>query len=211
MLPSLVTIALLHWAVLLVPGFNFVLIGQLAAGGSRRAAVAAVVGMTSATLAWAVLAVVGVGAVFAAQPALRQAAQLAGGAYLLYLALLLLRSGAFNQSAQKQVAGPKAAFRAGFMTSALNPKIALFYGSVFATALPAHPSASHVIAAVVLVYANSWIWHGSLAFVLSLPNVQRAYLRNYELLTKASAFLIGAFGVRLIVTAIREATAQSAP
>lgn len=29
MLASLLAIALLHWAVLLLPGFNFVLLGQL--------------------------------------------------------------------------------------------------------------------------------------------------------------------------------------
>ena len=71
MLQALITIALLHWAVLLIPGFNFVLIGQLAAGGTRRTALAAVVGMTSATLIWASMAVAGVGAVFAAHPYLR--------------------------------------------------------------------------------------------------------------------------------------------
>ena len=38
MLSALLTIALLHWAVLLIPGFNFVLIGRLAAGGDRKAA-----------------------------------------------------------------------------------------------------------------------------------------------------------------------------
>ena len=209
MLQSLITVALLHWAVLLVPGFNFILIGQLAASGSRRSALAAVVGMTSATLAWAVLAVAGVGAVFAAQPALRQAAQVAGGAYLLYLALQLLRSSTLGQSAEQSVVGPRAAFRAGFVTSALNPKIALFYGSVFATALPAHPSTGHVVAAVLLVYANSWLWHGSLAFLLSLPGVQRAYLRHYLLLTKISALLVGAFGVKLIAAAINEVGARS--
>ena len=90
----------------------------------------------------------------------------------------------------------------------LNPKIALFYGSVFATALPANPSATHILAAVLLVYANSWVWHGSLAFLLSLAGVQRAYLRYYALLTSTSALLVGAFGVRLISTAIQEARAR---
>lgn len=205
MLASLVTIAILHWAILLVPGFNFVLIGQLAAGGSRRAAFAAVVGMSTATLIWATLAVAGVGAVFSAQPALRVAAQFAGGLYLLYLAWGLWRSGGNTPDASNQAMGPAAAFRAGFVTSALNPKIALFYGSVFATALPAEPSIWHVAAAVALVYANSWIWHGALAFVLSRPRVQKAYLRNYGTLTKISGLLVGGFGVKLIVTAVREA------
>ena len=30
MLETLITIAVLHWAVLILPGFNFLLIGQLA-------------------------------------------------------------------------------------------------------------------------------------------------------------------------------------
>lgn len=208
MLQSLVTIAVLHWAVLLVPGFNFVLIGQLAAGGSRRAAFAAVVGMTTATLIWATMAVAGVGALFSAHPALRLFAQLLGGLYLLHLAIGLYRSGGSAVTAGKPVLGGRAAFRAGFVTSALNPKIALFYGSVFATALPAQPSAWHVVAAVTLVYANSWLWHGSLAIALSQPLVQKAYLANFKALTKLSAGLVGLFGVRLIVAAYQEARAR---
>ncbi|WP_298924154.1 LysE family transporter [uncultured Ramlibacter sp.] len=208
MLSSLLTIAALHWAILLIPGFNFVLIGQLAAGGSRRAALAAVVGMTTGTLAWALLAVAGVGAVFTAHPALRQAAQVAGGLYLLYLAWELLRGSGAVPVADSASMGARQALRAGFVTSALNPKIALFYGSVFATALPAQPSAWHVAAAVAMVYANSWLWHGFLAFALSQAGVQRAYLRHCRLLTRCSALLVGAFGLRLIATAVQELRAR---
>ena len=99
MLSSLIAIALLHWAVLLVPGFNVVLLAQLAGGQSRATAFAAVGGMTSATLAWATLAVMGVGVVFSSQPQLRQGAQIAGGLYLLYLACNLWRSGTSAASA----------------------------------------------------------------------------------------------------------------
>lgn len=208
MLQTLLTIAILHWAVLLLPGFNFVLIGQLAAGASRRAAMAAVVGMTSATLIWATLAVAGVGAVFTAHPVLRQAAQVGGGLYLLVLALGLIRSAQGPSSTASPSLGAAAAFRAGFFTSALNPKIALFYGSVFATALPAQPTAGQVLAAVALVYGNSWLWHGFLAFALSRPSVQRAYLSHFRALTRVSAMLVGVFGVRLIAAAIQEARSR---
>ena len=57
MLETLITIAVLHWAVLILPGFNFLLIGQLAAAGKRSTALAAVAGMTAGTLMWAILAV----------------------------------------------------------------------------------------------------------------------------------------------------------
>ena len=210
MLSALLTVALLHWAVLLIPGFNFVLIGQLAAGGDRKAAFAAVVGMTTATLIWAVLAVAGVGAVFSAHPSMRLAAQVAGGLYLLYLAYGLWRAGGASAEAGAAELTAAGAFRAGFVTSALNPKIALFYGSVFATALPANPPAEMVLAAVALVYANSWLWHGSLAFALSQPAIQRAYMKNTRLLTRLSATLVGAFGARMLVAAYLEGSGRGA-
>jgi threonine efflux protein len=204
MLASLVAIALLHWAVLLVPGFNVVLIGQLAAGGSRAAALLAVLGMTTATLVWATLAVVGVGAVFSAHPQLRFAAQVAGGIYLLYLALKLWRSGRAAATPAPAAPSKSAAFRVGLLTSLLNPKIALFYGSVFATALPPSPSLLHIASAIAVVYANSIVWHTSLAFLFSQPKVQQIYLRNFARLTRVSGAMVGAFGLRLLVATLQE-------
>jgi len=209
MLASLFAIAVLHWAVLVIPGFNFVLIGQLAAGNSRVAAMSAVAGMTTATLAWAILAVAGVGMVFTAHPALRHLAQVAGGLYLLYLALKLWHAGRQVTASASPVLGSASAFRAGFMTSALNPKIALFYGSVFATALPPDPSLLLVALAVLLVFANSVIWHSSLALLLSRPAVRSAYLRNYQALNRVSGALVGAFGTRLIIAAVAEVRSRS--
>ncbi len=203
MLASLVAIAVLHWAVLIIPGFNFVLIGQLAAGGSRAAAMSAVAGMTMATLVWASLAVAGVGIVFTAHPALRYVAQIAGGLYLLYLAFKLWRSGSVAANAAP-VLGSTAAFRAGFMTSVLNPKIALFYGSVFATSLPQDPSLLMVSLAVLLVFANSVLWHSSLAVLLSRPKVQAAYLRHHQTLNRISGALVAVYGGKLIVSTIFE-------
>lgn len=209
MYTSLLAIAVLHWAVLIIPGFNFVLIGQLAAGGSRREAMSAVAGMTMATLVWASLAVAGVGVVFTAHPSLRLAAQGAGGLYLLHLAFKLWRAGAQVTASAPPVLGSVAAFRAGFTTSALNPKIALFYGSVFTTSLPANPSLVMIVLAVLLVFANSVVWHSSLALLLSHPAIQRAYLRHNAALNRISGALVGVYGARLIATTVNEVRSRT--
>lgn len=206
MLTTLITIAALHWAVLLTPGFNVLLIGQLAASGQRGAAFAAVAGMTAATLAWASLAVAGVGIVFTAHPSIRLLAQMAGGLYLIYLAARLWRAGgaaALAGAAPAAIPGRVAAFRVGLLTSVLNPKIALFYASVFATALPADPSLALTGLAVALVFANSLVWHLSLALVLSQPPVQRAYLSRQDVLNRVSGVLVGLFGARLVTSALQ--------
>jgi threonine efflux protein len=202
MLSALIAIAVLHWAVLVLPGFNFVLISRLAAGGSRRQALSAVAGMTTATLVWALLAVAGVGLVFTAHPLLRHAAQVAGGLYLVHLAFKLWRSNRPASADPASIFGTAAAFRTGFLTSALNPKIALFYGSVFATSLPRDPSSTLVMLAVLLVFANSVVWHSSLALLLSRSRVQKAYLRRYQSFNQVSGALVGAYGVKLIATVV---------
>lgn len=211
MFATLITIAVLHWAVLLTPGFNVLLLGQLAASGQRSAALAAVAGMTTATLCWASLAVAGVGLVFAAHPSIRLAAQLAGGLYLIHLAFRMWRAGGPAGDAPAAIPGRAAAYRVGFLTSALNPKIALFYASVFATALPAEPSLALTAAAVLLVFANSLAWHLSLALLLSQPAVQRAYLRRQRLLNRVSGLLVSLFGLRLVVAALQALRGPAGP
>ena len=204
MITTLLTIALLHWAILILPGFNFLLIGQLAASGQRRAAMAAVAGMTTGTLSWAILAVAGVGLVFAAQPAIRLGVQIAGGLYLIQLAVRLWRSGQAPDPASATVLAPVAALRVGFVTSMLNPKIALFYGSVFATAFPPKPPPALVGLAVVMVFLNSVIWHTGLALTLSRPSVQRAYLRHFRTLNRGAGWLVGALGLKLLWGTLQE-------
>lgn len=199
MTAALATIAVLHWAVLLVPGFNFVLLGQLAASGQRDRAFAAVAGMTAGTLSWALLAVLGVGVVFAAHPLLRDAVQVAGGLYLLQLAWRLWASaGSPTARAQAEGLSRWAAARVGFTTAMLNPKIALFYASVFATALPPQPALALQAAAVALVFGNSLLWHGGLALALSQPAVQQAWLRHAGVFNRVSAAVVGGFGLRLL-------------
>src|SRR5438128_6583015 len=120
MLSTFVTIWILHVAAMLSPGPNVLLVSQLAASDRARSAVFAALGVTSGAALWATCAVLGVHVVFAAFPGLRLALQVAGGAYLLYVAIRLLRSGAALVGRASSVSS-WAAFRRGFLTNIPNP------------------------------------------------------------------------------------------
>lgn len=208
MLSTLAAIALMHWVVLATPGANVLVVSQLAATGQRRAACWAALGVSVVALIWSTLAVLGVNAVFAAHPRLRVALQVAGGIYLCYVAFRLWRAGASPAANKAGALGSFVAFRLGFATNILNPKSALFFGSVFATALPANPSAALLVSAVTLVLVNALLWHFFLALAFSQPRVQAAYTRWRRVLNGVASALIGAFGVRLLIAAIAEAKAR---
>ena len=205
MLTTFLTIAVLHWVALVTPGVNFVLILQLAAGSPRSVSLSAAAGITTVTFLWALLAILGMGAAFFAHPALRQAFQIAGGAYLCYVAWKLWQSPAAVATEVKAVTTSRAAaFRMGFVTNVFNPKTALFCGSVFATALPPSPGPAVLAGAVLLCWFNAVVWHVFLALAFSHGRVQSAYQRGRTVFNRGAAGLVGAFGLRLLVTTMQE-------
>jgi threonine efflux protein len=206
MLSTFLTIAVLHWVVLITPGVNFVLIAQLAAGSTRSVSLAAVAGITTVTLTWATLAILGLGAAFAAHPALRQTFQIAGGVYLCYVAWRLWRSPsrAGDSEARALTTSRWTAFRTGFLTNVLNAKTALFFGSVFATALPPSPSIGVLVGAVALVWFNAVVWHVFLALAFSQGRIQAVYRRWRGVFNRVAAGLVGLFGLRLLWATARE-------
>ena len=209
MMSVFLSIAVLHWAVLITPGVNFVLMAQLAAGSSRSVSLAAVAGITTVTFLWATLAILGMGALLMAHPLLRLALQIAGGAYLCLLAYRLWRSPApANDDAPPDVqpltTSRRAAFRMGFITNVFNPKTALFFGSVFATTLPPAPSAAVLAGAVALVWCNAVLWHLFLALAFSQGRVQAGYQRWRVAFNRGASALVGGFGLRLLTLTLQE-------
>jgi threonine efflux protein len=210
MLSMFLTIAFLHWVMLITPGVNFVLIAQLSAGSERSVSLAAVAGITTVTLLWASLAILGMGAIFSAHPALRLAFQVAGALYLCHLAWKLWRSPvAATGEVQAVKTSRAAAFRMGFVTNVLNPKTALFFGSVFVTALPPSPGLGTLAAALLLVWLNAVVWHVFLALAFSHGRIQSAYRRGRAVFNRGAAGLIGAFGLRLLAMTLQELRARS--
>ncbi|RST47333.1 LysE family translocator [Variovorax sp. MHTC-1] len=204
MLSTLLTVAFLHWLVLVTPGANVLLVSQLAASGHRMSACFAGLGVTVVAVTWALLAILGVNAIFASLPKLRFALQVAGGIYLCYVAVRLWRAGASGKEGQSEPLVPWVAFRLGFLTNILNPKSALFFGSIFATALPHEPSASLLAAVTALVFVNALLWHTFLAMAFSHRRIQVTYIRNRRLLNRVAGALVGAFGLRLLVVTANE-------
>ena len=208
MLTIFLCVALLHWVVLITPGANVLVVSQLAAAGHRRAACFAAAGVTVVALIWSLLAVLGVNAVFAAHPTLRLALQFAGGLYLCYIAVRLWKSGAILASSYSQPLGALAAFRVGFLTNIMNPKSALFFGSVFATALPSQPSTVLLCLVIALVFTNALCWHLFLALAFSYPRVQVAYSRHRSRVSRIAGALFVVSGLRLLVSVATEARAR---
>ncbi|WP_374562050.1 LysE family translocator [Ideonella sp.] len=204
MLSVFVTIWLLHVAALITPGANMLLVSQLSASGQPRAAMRAALGVAAGAVIWSTAAVLGVNALFVAFPTVRLVLQVGGALYLLYIASRLWRAQAPSASEPRVVPAWRA-FRLGLLTNLSNPKSALFFGSVFSAALPAHPSAAVLAASVALVVGNALAWHLGLAYVFSRPRVRAGYAAQRGIVGRLAGAALGALGVSLLFASLREA------
>ncbi len=209
MMGTLLAVGLVHWTLLLIPGPNTFLVSHLAAGGQRRAAVMATLGISVVACFWAVSAMHGIQALFAAMPSIRLGVQVVGGLYLLHLALRFWRSGAPQDARLPAAMGAWAAWRMGFVTNLLNPKSALVFSSLFVAALPSEVPAPLQVAVLALVFCNAVVWHLFLAIVLSRPRAQAVYARQRRWLARVAALCLSGFGLRLLWVSARDWRAQT--
>lgn len=196
------SLSLLYIPVLLSPGPNFLVLTQMTATTSRQHALLAACGMSTVSMVYATLAVTGVGLLIVQTPALQVLLRLAGGSYLLYQGLgMLRRSVDLSHSHAVQVALPRyllQAYRTGLLTNLTNPQALVFFTSIFATLLSDRLQPWAKPASVVLVGACSITVSIGTVMVFSLPAVQQRYLQAKGWLDRMSGLLLGAFGVHLL-------------
>ena len=188
------------------PGPSFVLVARVAVALSRRDGLAAAVGMGLGGVIFAALALVGLIAVLAQVSWLYLGLKLAGGLYLLYLAVQIWRGatapivvgdgGAWMRGWQRS-------FWLGLATQLSNPKAAVVYASVFAALLPPDPPAAMFVILLPLIFVMETAWYAAVAAVFSAGRPRAAYLRAKAWIDRVAGAVMAALGVRLIVEAAR--------
>lgn len=115
-------------ALNIVPGADMTFVIAAAARGGRRDGAIAALGIGAGTFAHILAAVLGLSAILASSQTAFNVIKWIGAAYLLWLAISLLRSGhAPADGAPRPAASGLRLFRAAMLVNILNPKVALFF------------------------------------------------------------------------------------
>jgi threonine/homoserine/homoserine lactone efflux protein len=138
---SLLSFTVVALLTVITPGPDTLLVVRTALLGGRRAGLAAILGITSGCLAWAIAGLVGLAALLTVSEVAYNIVRIAGAAYLIWLggsALWKSRKGARPLDDHGPQASTRAwaGFRAGLLSNVLNPKAAVFYVSLLPQFLP---------------------------------------------------------------------------
>ncbi|QCO16809.1 LysE family translocator (plasmid) [Azospirillum brasilense] len=188
------------------PGPSFVLVARTSIAVSRAAGVAAAVGMGAGGVVFATLALLGLHALLIQVGWLYLILKVAGGFYLVHLAVRIWRGAAEPVRVPDGAAkshGILRSFGIGLATQVSNPKTAIVYASIFAALLPASPPAWVLLALPPAVFLVETGWYAIVAVAFSAGRPRAAYLRSKAWIDRLAASVIGALGIRLVMDAAK--------
>jgi len=189
------------------PGPSFVMVLRTSIALSRSDGLAAAIGMGLGGALFGTIALLGLTALLAQVEWLYMVLKLAGGAYLIYLAIRIWRGApepvAIPQTAAFTSNSLRRSFSVALMTQLSNPKTAVAYASVFAALLPPQVPAWMILALPPLIFLIETSWYAVVSFVFSSHRPRSAYVRAKAWIDRVTALVIGGLGLRLIYETVK--------
>lgn len=203
-LTTIISIGLVQLLAVISPGPSFLITARTAVSRSRLDGVKVALGLGAGTVIWASAALLGLNVLFHAFPPLFMAMKVAGALFLLWIGLQTFRHAAVPLQVAAGDAPPRfGPFLLGFLTQISNPKVVVFFGSIFIAMLPGTTPAWLVVVLVGLVTFNEVWWYSLVALFFGAGPVRNFYLRAKAWIDRATGLFLGALGLRLLYSAVR--------
>lgn len=199
-------LALANMLGILSPGPAFLMVTRAAAGQGLRTALGVGLGIGVAAATWAAAASFGISVLMVEFSSLYDMIQLLGGAYLVWLGVSAWRRAGHGvpdgaAPAQAPMRGFGRSVAVGAALSLGNPKIVVFFSSIFVALLPVHAPLWLRVAVVAIVMVQELTWYTVVALLFSRPRVQAGYRRLAGWIERIMGTVLIGFGARLIATA----------
>lgn len=195
---TLVSIGLVQLLAVISPGPSFLITARTAVARSRTDGFKVALGLGAGTVIWSAAALLGLNAVFHAVPVLFLAMKVAGALFLLWIAWMIFTHAADPVALDAAADATGNPFVKGFLTQIGNPKVAVFFGSIFIAMLPSDVPLWMSLALIVIVSLNEVWWYTAVALFFGARPVRRFYLAAKAWIDRVTGLFLGALGLRLL-------------
>jgi RhtB (resistance to homoserine/threonine) family protein len=192
---------------LLLPGPDFVAVVRSSMTHGTRAGLLTTVGVSTGLCLYATLSLLGLSAILVKYQWLTWVVRAAGGAYLIYLGIKLLRAkpqaielDAAATRPQSKFTG-KRAILFGFLVTLTNPKAIVLFTSVFATAVTASTPLWLMGTMIAIVTVSSLSWYACVSLFMSSGPVMRRFQRARHWIERSAGVCFIGLGGKVLADA----------
>lgn len=151
---------------------------------------------------WAALALSGLAALFRVAPGVLWAFKIAGGLYLIWMAVGMWRHAAepLPDTTGQPLRSALSAFRLGLVTQLSNPKPAVVLSAIFIGTVPPETPVWVLVSLLTFLFTVETLWNTFVARIFSLPATRRAYVGAKSLMDRSFGTLLALLGAKIAVT-----------
>ena len=197
---TLATIGFVHLLAVMSPGPSFLIAARTAVADSRADGIKVALGLGAGTIVWSGAALLGLNLLFRQFHWLFIGMKVAGALFLLWIAFQIFRHAAdpveMNEGANNDN-GNNPLLR-GFLTQISNPKVVVFFGSIFVAMLPSEVPGWMIATLIVIVTMNEIVWYSLVSLFFGASPVRRFYLIAKRWIDRTTAAFLGLLGLRLL-------------
>ena len=201
MLHQFLLVAGIHWLALMSPGPDFAMVMRNSLVYSRRTGVLAATGLASGIAMHVTYSLLGLGLLISRSILLFSIIKWIGALYLISIGLKSLRAQpepeVETETAVKKDLTTAQAWRMGFLTNALNPKVTLFFLALFTTIIPRQTAMGVKALYGTEMVLATFIWFAFVAVVLSHHTINKAFARVKYKLERVFGVVLIAFGLKV--------------
>jgi RhtB (resistance to homoserine/threonine) family protein len=197
---TLTMIGLVHLFAVMSPGPSFLITARAAVARSRADGIKVALGLGAGSVVWSVAALLGLNLLFHQFPWLFIGMKVAGALYLLWIAYQIFWHAAdpIQMNGGVSIDTRYNPLLRGFLTQLSNPKVVVFFGSIFVAMLPGELPGWMVAALIGIVTVNEVVWYSLVSLFFGSSPVRRFYLIAKRWIDRVTGAFLGALGLRLL-------------
>lgn len=183
------------------PGPGTIAIAATSANHGRKHGSVLAFGIATGGTFWSCAAAFGLNSIMYANVWLFELLRYIGAGYLLYLAYKSVRSACTKQDIQMEATvkpGLRSTYYKGLAVQLSNPKVILFFASIYAVLLPADMRQTELVILIVAISILANFVFQSYALMFSNPTVRSAYFRLRRYFESVFAAFFGYAGVKIL-------------
>ena len=195
----IISISFIHFLALVSPGPDFIIVMKNSIQYSRKAGIYTSIGISLGILIHLFYCITGLSLILSTNLYILNLFKFLCAGYLSYLGIKSIQSNAIsknNQSIHKMDISYLKAIKIGFFTNVLNPKVSLFFLSLFSFIIvPEQLPVEVIIFLIIIITISSFIWFSTVSIFISQKKVNIFFSKYFHFLNKI-------FGIILIFLAL---------
>lgn len=201
---GLLAITLIHILAVASPGPDFFLVSQQTLSNGRRAGLMCSIGITLGLTVHLTYSAFGLATIIANSSNALWAIKILGGGYLIYLGVKGLQSKAPSneETANKKAVqySAKKSISIGFLCNVLNPKVPIYFVSLFTLVLKPDMPLHHIAFYGLWIMLIQLSWFSFIVLLLSHPKINKKFKQSGHIIDRVLGGAMIILGLKLLLT-----------